>query len=186
VLTDVGSTKGEIVRGVQGRLPAGVDFIGGHPLAGSEKTGPEHSRTDLFAGRLVLLTPGPERAMAEVRRLWEGLGARVEVIDAEEHDRALALTSHLPHLVASALAGALPAEWARVTAAGFRDTTRLAAGSPELWRAIFMANRAAVREAISRFRSLLDAFDTALSAGDGGDVERLLEEAKRARDNLSK
>jgi prephenate dehydrogenase len=186
VLTDVGSTKAGIVRAVEGRLPAGVDYIGGHPLAGSEKTGPEHSRTDLFAARLVLLTPGPEAAMAAVRRLWEGLGAHVEVIDAEEHDQALALTSHLPHLVASALAGALPAEWARVTASGFRDTTRLAAGSPELWRAIFVANREAVREALSRFRDQLDAFDAALRVGDDREVERLLEEAKRVRDSLSK
>lgn len=186
VLTDVGSTKAGIVRAVEGRLPPGVSFIGGHPLAGSEKTGPEHSRTDLFAGRLVLLTPGPEKPLGEVRRLWEALGARVEVIDAEEHDRALALTSHLPHLVASALAGSLPPGWARVTASGFRDTTRLASGSPELWRAIFLANRGAVRDALSRFRTLLDAYDSALAGADAAAIERLLAEAKRVRDDLSK
>ncbi len=184
VLTDVGSTKAGIVAAVEGNLPPGVSFIGGHPLAGSEKSGPEHSRADLFAGRLVLLTPGPGPALDAVRRFWEALGARVEVIDAGQHDRALALTSHLPHLVAAALAGVLPAEWARVTASGFRDTTRLAAGDVDLWRAIFLANRAAVREALSRLRERLAEYDAALAAADGAALSRLLEEARRVREGL--
>lgn len=179
VLTDVGSTKAGIVRELEGLA---VPFVGGHPLAGSEKHGPEHSRADLFAGRLVLLTPAP-RGMDVVRSFWEGLGARVEVIDAEEHDRALALTSHLPHLAASALAGILPREWERVTATGFRDATRLAAGSPELWRAIFQANRAPLAEALARLQSRLAEYGQALE--DGARLLRLLEEAKAARERLS-
>ncbi|MBY0230245.1 MAG: prephenate dehydrogenase/arogenate dehydrogenase family protein [Gemmataceae bacterium] len=183
VLTDVGSTKAGIVRELAGKLPSGVAFVGGHPLAGSEKHGPEHSRADLFAGRLVLLTPA-DHGMEVVERFWHSLGARTEVIGAEEHDRALALTSHLPHLAAAALAGLLPPEWERVTATGFRDATRLAAGSPELWRAIFQANRAPLAEALGKLTERLGLYGDALVAGDGAALERLLEEARAARERL--
>ena len=183
VLTDVGSTKAGIVRALEGKLPPGVAFVGGHPLAGSERSGSEHSRSNLFDGRLVLLTPSPE-GMGVVEEFWKRLGARVEQIDAAEHDHALALTSHLPHLVASALAGILPKEWERVTASGFRDTTRLAGGSPELWRAIFLANRAPLAEALASLACRLDEYAAALSAGDGAALVRLLDEAKQARDRL--
>src|SRR5262249_29728245 len=138
VLTDVGSTKAEVVR-VVGALANGVVFVGSHPLAGSEKQGPEHADADLFAGRLVVVTPGPhteEAALCRVADFWRALGAGVERMSPEEHDDAVALTSHLPHVVASALAGALPPELAGLTATGFRDSTRIAAGGPDLWAAI--------------------------------------------------
>lgn len=185
VLTDVGSTKA----GIMAALPAGVPFVGGHPLAGSEKCGPEHARGDLFDGRLVLLTPNagtsPE-AVERVSAFWRALGARVERIDAAEHDRALALTSHLPHLLASALAGVLPEAWARVTASGFRDTTRLASGSVELWKAIFLHNRGPLREALAVLRERLGEYDAALAAGDAAALERLLDDAKTIRDRLAR
>ena len=145
LLTDAGSTKAAIVRGIEGRLPAGVAFVGSHPLAGSEKRGPSHADADLFQDRLTVVTPTPQTdpgrggadqcLLASARRAGSGRWS------PEEHDRALALTSHLPHLVASALAGILPPELHDLTATGFRDTTRIAAGDPELWTAIFLQNR---------------------------------------------
>lgn len=187
LLTDVGSTKRAIVAAVEGKLPPGIDFVGGHPLAGSEKSGPEYARLDLFEGRLVLLTPMATTSPAAVehaRTFWLALGARVETIDPAEHDRALALTSHLPHLVASALAGVLPEAWRHLTATGFRDTTRLASSNPEMWRAIFMHNREHVLEAIDRFGTQFAALRSAIEGGDIAELERLLEESRQVRDSL--
>lgn len=187
LLTDVGSTKAGIVRAVEGKLPASVCFVGSHPLAGSEKTGPEYSRTDLFDGRLVVVTPTESTdaaALGRVLDFWRALGARVECLAPEEHDRALALTSHLPHLVAAALAGVLPPEWQGLTASGFRDTTRLASGSLELWAPILRSNRAAVLDALDRFGAQLQHFRRALAEQDGALLGRLLLEGKEIRDGL--
>src|SRR5262249_41920008 len=130
LLTDVGSTKAGIVHAVEGRLPAGVAFVGAHPLAGSEKHGPDAAAEELCQGRLVVLTPcrGAGNDLDRAAEFWKALGARVRVMDAEEHDRALARTSHLPHLAASALAATVSGELLGLTASGFRDATRLAAG----------------------------------------------------------
>lgn len=187
LLTDVGSTKTGIVRRLAGRLPPGVSFVGSHPLAGSEKSGPDHARADLFEGRLVVLTPAgdPPAAVSTIAGFWAALGARVETMSPEQHDEALAVTSHLPHLVASALAGVLPLEWKRLTATGFRDTTRLAAGSPELWRAIFLCNQPALLDATEAFRAHLDRFRDALARGDGETLRLLLEQSKYIRDSLT-
>jgi prephenate dehydrogenase len=188
VLTDVGSTKAAIVAAVRGRLPAGVGFVGSHPLAGSEKHGPEHARADLFAGRLVVLTPTPESGaapLAVVRGFWEALGARVRLMEATEHDRALALTSHLPHLLASALAGTLPPDLYELTATGFADTTRLASGNPALWTAIFGANRDGVLAALEVFGEGLARFRQALAAGDAAALNALLQRGKSVRDHLN-
>src|SRR5262249_35465902 len=144
LLTDAGSTKARIVKAVEGRLPRGVSFVGSHPLVGSEKHGPEHADPDLFQNRVVVVTPTDatdEALLQHTSELWKSLGARVVVMSPEEHDRALALTSHLPHLSAAALAGILPPKWRELTATGFRDATRMAAGDPELWTAIFSENR---------------------------------------------
>jgi cyclohexadieny/prephenate dehydrogenase len=187
LLTDVGSTKSAIVAAVEGRMPPGVDFVGAHPLAGSEKSGPEYAQIDLFEGRLVVLTPSATTtpaALNRARAFWLDLGARVEVLGAAEHDHALALTSHLPHLVASVLSGILPGEWRGLTATGFRDTTRLAGGSPEMWKAIFLNNRDSVLQAVDLFRVHLAQFRTAIAAGDARALERLLDDAKRIRDGL--
>jgi prephenate dehydrogenase len=188
VLTDTGSTKAAIVREVRGRPPAGVAFVGGHPLAGSEKHGPDHADADLFDGRLVILTPeggADEEAARRVAAFWQALGAKVRRMGAEEHDRALALTSHLPHLLASALAGVLPPGLSDLTATGFRDTTRLAAGDPTLWAGIFQSNRAAVLAALDRLEGQLNRFREALAAGDRAALEALLREGKQARDLLT-
>jgi len=189
VLTDVGSTKSAILRDLAGRLPKGVAFIGSHPLAGSEKTGPEHARADLFEDCLVVVSAPPDSppaACAFVMGFWHALGASVVPMPAEEHDRALAMTSHLPHAVASALAAALPEEWRWLTATGFRDTTRIAAGSPELWRAIFLHNKGPVLEALDRFREVLERFRAALADGDAEALLRILHEGKQMRDSLTR
>jgi cyclohexadieny/prephenate dehydrogenase len=188
LLTDTGSTKAAIIREVRGRLPAGIEFVGSHPLAGSEKHGPAHASAHLLEGRLVIVTPGPDstdNALSRVRDFWTALGARVQMMDADEHDRALALTSHLPHLLSSALAGILPPEWHPLTATGFRDTTRLAAGQPSLWSAIFRANQAHLLAALDRLEKQLRRFRDALLQGDQAALETLLQQGKKVRDDLS-
>jgi prephenate dehydrogenase len=187
LLTDVGSTKAGIVEAVRGRLPPGVAFVGSHPLAGSEKHGPAHARPNLFDGSLVVLTPAADaddNALSRLRGFWQGLGARVRLMEAREHDRALALTSHLPHLLASALAGVLPPDLYELTATGFRDTTRLAAGNPALWTAIFAANRDAVLDALDLFEDQLRRFRGALAAADEATLNALLQVGKTIRDRL--
>jgi prephenate dehydrogenase len=188
LLTDVGSTKAEIVRSVEGRLPAGVAYIGSHPLAGSEKNGPKHASAALFEQRQVIVTPTPRTDAVSLERItsfWQALGATVRIMDPEAHDRALALTSHLPHLAASALAGVLPPELFALTATGFRDTTRLAASNPALWSAILHANASAVLEALDRYSEQLQRFRAALEAKDRAALETLLAQGKQNKDGLS-
>src|SRR5262249_47346114 len=161
LITDAGSTKGQIIKAIDGRLPAGVAFVGSHPLAGSEKRGPEHADADLFQDRLTIITPTPRSDPAAVERtraFWQALGSRVHLMSPEDHDRALALTSHVPHLLACALVGILPAELAELTASGFRDTTRIAAGDPGLWKAIFEHNRPAILAALVTFTDRLEQY----------------------------
>jgi cyclohexadieny/prephenate dehydrogenase len=188
LLSDAGSTKAAILRDVSGRLPPGIEFVGSHPLAGSEKHGPEHASAYLLEGRLVIVTPpGPgltDNALSRIRDFWTALGARVQVMDADEHDRALALTSHLPHLLSSALAGILSPELYDLTAAGFRDTTRLAAGQPKLWSAIFRANQAHLLTALDRLEEQLRCFRDALLRDDRDALEALLQQGKNVRDDL--
>jgi cyclohexadieny/prephenate dehydrogenase len=176
LLMDAGSTKAEIVRDLDD-LPGAAPFVGCHPLAGSEKSGPEHARADLFDSALVVVTPGDRtlaEALARARDFWHGLGAHTRLMSPEEHDRALALTSHLPHLAASALAGIVPPLWLPLTASGFRDATRLAAGDPALWAAIFHANRDALLDALDKLGEQLDSFRHALQADDRSRTETLL------------
>jgi prephenate dehydrogenase len=189
LLTDAGSTKEAIVAQVEAGLgsegDAPVRFVGSHPLAGSEKNGPAAASADLFEGRVVVITPtqrsAPE-AVAGVRALWESLGARVCSMSAAEHDAALARTSHLPHLVASALAAVTPAELLPLTAGGWQDVTRIAAGDAGLWREIFLANRGPTLKALDDFERVLTQFRQALVAGDAHRLTELLAEGKRRRD----
>jgi prephenate dehydrogenase len=187
LLTDVGSTKAAIVRSLDGRLPRGLAFVGGHPLAGSEKRGVEFAEPDLFEGRLTVLTPTETTDPGAVERValfWQALGSRVRVLSPEEHDRALALTSHLPHLLASALAGILPENLFDLAATGFRDTTRIAAGDPSLWTGIFQQNRQAVLQALELFSARLGEFHQALQSNDRNTIDSLLAQAKKVRDAL--
>jgi prephenate dehydrogenase len=187
LLTDAGSTKAVVVRAVETRLPPGVAFVGSHPLAGSEKRGCEHADADLFQGRLVVVTRTVHTdptALERTETFWRALGAEVRVMDPEAHDQALAMTSHLPHLVATVLAAALPPELHGLTATGFRDTTRVAGGDPALWTGVFAHNRAAVLDALGRFEAGLARFRAALEVGDAEAVGSLLAQAKQVRDAL--
>jgi prephenate dehydrogenase len=171
----------------QATLPEGVTFVGSHPLAGSEKRGPSYADPDLFQGRLTVVTPTPKvppEALSRCLDFWHALGCRSRLMAPETHDHALALTSHLPHLLASALARTLPADLRDLTATGFRDTTRIAAGDPSVWTGIFLQNRLAVLEALRRFQGHLGAFQQALENADPAAVDALLAEAKRGRDVL--
>jgi cyclohexadieny/prephenate dehydrogenase len=187
LLTDAGSTKAAIVAEVEGSLPDGLHFVGSHPLAGSEKRGPEFADAELFQGRWTVTTPTARtqtQPLAQVESFWTALGSRVKRMAPEAHDRALALTSHLPHLLAAALAGSLPADVHELVATGFRDTTRIAAGDPRLWTAIFTHNRDAVLSALDALEGKLQAFRQALADRDWTTLDQLLAQAKKVRDAL--
>jgi prephenate dehydrogenase len=187
LLTDVGSTKLSIVRAVEEGLPPGVLFVGSHPLAGSDKSGPEHAGPNLFAGRVVVLTPTARTDPDTIRQataFWQALGARVRSMSPEDHDRAVALTSHLPHLLASALAGMLPETLTDLAATGFRDMTRLAAGDAALWTSIFADNRAFLLESLRGFGATLDEFRAALESDEAARIAELLERGERGRGRL--
>jgi cyclohexadieny/prephenate dehydrogenase len=189
VLSDVGSTKVGILSRLHGRLPSDVQFVGGHPLAGSEKQGSSSADANLFRGRLVILTPTtPETdigAVTAVSSFWERIGARVLRMSPEAHDHAMALTSHLPHLIASALAGLLPPELTSLTANGFRDTTRVASGDPRLWTAILEANRDEILSALSGFEDRVREFRTALETADHDRLQFLLQAGRERRSAIA-
>jgi prephenate dehydrogenase len=191
LFTDAGSTKVEIVAALErgaDRWPQGVRFVGSHPLAGSEKSGIQHARADLFVDRTVIVTP-TDRAQAADRRtlgeFWTALGARIVEMSPQEHDAALAATSHLPHVVAAALAATTPPEYLALTAGGWQDTTRIAAADPTLWRQIMLANRDRLLAALDQYSTQLAAWREALETGDAAKLERLLADAKRLRDRHS-
>lgn len=187
VVTDVGSTKGEIVNALANRIPKRIAFVGCHPMAGSEKKGPAHAVADLFQNRTTILTPTGESdpdVLARLKQFWEGVGCRVVLMTPAEHDRAVAQISHLPHAVASALAGAIDPANLGVSAGGFRDTTRIAAAAASIWEPIFRTNRAEVLAACDRFAGRFDEFRKLLAADDGPGLIHWLNEGKRVRDAL--
>lgn len=188
LITDAGSVKGTICHELAAGLPAGVEFLGSHPLAGSEKQGFEHADPQLFVGRICVLTPvsatKPE-TVGRIGRFWGSLGALGIEMSPEYHDRALAQTSHLPHVVAAALAGVIgPETLGTLAATGFRDTTRIASGDPDLWTAIFMANAEPVLAEMRKFEQSFAAFRDALAARDSARVKELLATAKAQRDRI--
>lgn len=187
LITDAGSTKAEIVAAVEDRLDDRAHFVGSHPLAGSEKSGPTAAVGDLFEGRTVVITPTKatrEQDSAALFALWSDLGANVVSMSASAHDRILAATSHLPHLAASALAAATPEGDLQLAASGWLDTTRVASGDPELWQQIFLANRAHVLAALGRYEKVLASLRRALERCDEKKLTEILLEAKRRRDAL--
>jgi prephenate dehydrogenase len=186
LFTDAGSTKGGLYEAVHPCLPDCSEFVPAHPLAGAEKNGVEHARADLFENRVTVVTTEPpdKDAVERVAAFWAALGSRVVRMNADEHDRVLAFTSHLPHAVASAVAGATQKEWLALSAGGFRDVTRIAAGDPGLWAAIFQANKEGVLAALAAFEDRLTEFRKLLEAGDRAGLERWLTEGKQVRDAL--
>ncbi|MGC9368014.1 MAG: prephenate/arogenate dehydrogenase family protein [Paracoccaceae bacterium] len=176
-VTDVGSVKRAVIEAVGPHIPEGVHFIPGHPLAGTEHSGPRAGFAELFDNRWCLLVPvegsDPE-AVARLRALWEGMGANVEEMDADHHDLVLAVTSHAPHLIAYTMVGVADdlrrvtdSEVIKYSAAGFRDFTRIAASDPTMWRDVFLTNKEATLEILGRFTEELFALQRAIRTGDG-------------------
>ncbi|SPF77658.1 prephenate/arogenate dehydrogenase family protein [Pseudoprimorskyibacter insulae] len=176
-VTDVGSVKRTVIEAVQPHLPDNVHFIPAHPLAGTEHSGPESGFASLFDNRWNLLVPventDPD-ALARMRTYWEGLGANVDVMEAEHHDLVLAVTSHTPHLIAYTMVGVADdlrrvtdSEVIKYSAAGFRDFTRIAASDPTMWRDVFLNNKDATLEILGRFTEELFALQRAIRKGDG-------------------
>jgi prephenate dehydrogenase len=187
IVTDAGSTKANVVAAARVALGERfVDFVPGHPIAGSEQSGPGAARADLYRGKRVVLTPQADTradAVATVRALWEATGAQVETLDPVQHDRIFAAVSHLPHLAAYALVDDLARRadgdtFFRFAASGFRDFTRIAGSSPEMWRDIALANRAAV---LAELDAYLEALQTLRQSIAGEDAAALLEIFSRAR-----
>jgi len=195
IVTDAGSTKANVVAAAHAALGARfADFVPGHPIAGSEQSGPGAARADLYRGKRVVLTPQAGtrgEATATVRALWEAAGAQVETLDAALHDRVFAAVSHLPHLAAFALVDELAQRadsetFFRFAASGFRDFTRIAGSSPEMWRDIALANRTAVLAELDAYVEALQAMRAAVSAEDAETLLKLFARARAAREHWMK
>jgi cyclohexadieny/prephenate dehydrogenase len=181
IVSDVGSVKSAVIRDVKPHLPEGVAFIPGHPLAGTEFSGPEAGFAELFEGRWCVLTPLPETpaaALEAVAAMWRAVGSNVDCMDPEHHDQTLAITSHLPHLIAYTIVGTaadlatdIKQEVIKYSASGFRDFTRIAASDPVMWRDIFLNNREAVLGILQRFTEDLTAMQRAIRRGEGDSLE---------------
>jgi prephenate dehydrogenase len=187
VVSDVGSVKQPIVRDVGAVLPAGVTFVGAHPIAGTEESGAAAATADLFRGRRCIVTPGTPAdaaAVAKIRALWEGVGMRVDEMDAARHDEVLAWVSHLPHALAfSAVTAVLDMDAGLQQFAGpsFGDLTRVAASSTDMWCDIFLANAAPLDQAVARLVTTLEALRGVIAAHDETALRAFLDRARAAR-----
>ena len=195
IVTDAGSTKRNVVEAARAALGARfADFVPGHPIAGSEQCGPAAARADLFRGKRVVLTPQADThadTLATVRLLWETAGAQVEFLDVAQHDRVFAAVSHLPHLAAYALVDDLAQRadcdtFFRFAASGFRDFTRIAGSSPEMWRDIALANREAVLAELDAYLAALQGLRNAVAAGDAETLLDIFSRARAAREHWMK
>ncbi|MGB4101961.1 MAG: prephenate/arogenate dehydrogenase family protein [Alphaproteobacteria bacterium] len=194
ILTDVGSVKQTAIAAVAPYVPPGVHFIPGHPIAGTEHSGPDAGFAALFVGRYYLYTPLPDTdpaAAEKLAELWRRCGAKVEAMEPEHHDRVLAITSHLPHLIAytivgtaADLAGDLQQEVIKYSASGFRDFTRIAASDPTMWRDIFLGNREAVLDIMQRFSEDLTALQKAIRKNDGATLFDLFTRTRAIRRSI--
>jgi len=191
IVSDVGSVKEAVIRDVGPHLPAGVHLVPAHPVAGTEHSGPEAGFPELFQGRWCILTPtaGTDAlAIDRVKMLWERAGMLIEMMDAKHHDQVLALTSHLPHLIAYTIVGTatdleehLQQEVIKYSAGGFRDFTRIAASDPVMWRDVFLNNREAVLEMLGRFSEDLTAVQRAIRRGEGDTLHEIFSRARELR-----
>ncbi len=194
VLTDVGSTKGSVLRDLKPLLPAGVHLVPAHPMAGTEHSGPDAGFSTLFQGRYCILTPeeGTDpAAVARVRRLWERAGSMIETMDAATHDRVVAVVSHLPHLIAFTICGTAD-DLAQETreavlkfaAGGFRDFTRIASSDVAMWRDVFLNNREALLEMLARFTEDSQALARAVRYGEAEFIEDRIRRGRKIRRSL--
>lgn len=191
ILTDVGSVKGGVIEAVGPHMPLGVHFIPGHPIAGTEQSGPASGFAALFHGRWCILTPLPgadKAAVAKLTQFWNRCGSQVEVMEVKHHDLVLAITSHVPHLIAynivgtaADLEGVTQHEVIKYSAGGFRDFTRIAASDPTMWRDVFLANKDAVLEMLGRFSEDLTALQRAIRWGDGDALFELFTRTRQIR-----
>lgn len=203
IITDVGSVKVSVIRDVQPHLPDGVHFVPGHPVAGTEYSGPESGFAELFENRYCILTPPDgtdQNAINKTRKLWRAAGSIVEIMDADHHDRVLAITSHLPHLIAYTIVGTAndlegqlrekkaggeikirTADVVKYSAGGFRDFTRIAASDPVMWRDIFLNNKDAVLEQLGRFIEDLTAMQRSIRWEEGDALEDTFRRTREIR-----
>jgi cyclohexadieny/prephenate dehydrogenase len=191
ILSDVGSVKGAVVRDVTPNVPPGVHFIPGHPIAGTEHSGPESGFAELFDNRWCILTPPPDAdpaAVKKLEKLWRHMGSHVELMSPDHHDLVLAITSHVPHLIAynivntaAHLERVTDREVIKFSAGGFRDFTRIAASDPTMWRDVFLNNKEAVLEMLGRFSEDLTALQRAIRYGEGETLFKLFSEARAVR-----
>ncbi|HHB83676.1 MAG TPA: prephenate/arogenate dehydrogenase family protein [Devosia sp.] len=194
ILSDVGSVKGHVDKVVGPLVPAGVHFVPGHPMAGTEHSGPLAGFASLFEGRWCILTPRDDVERDAVQKLvsfWQGLGSEVELMDAAHHDLVVAITSHVPHLVAYNIVGTADdmeavskSEVIKFSAGGFRDFTRIAASDPVMWRDVFLTNREAVLEMLGRFLEDLSVLQRAVRVGDGDALEELFTRTREIRRSI--
>ena len=194
ILTDVGSVKCAVIRDAGPHVPEGVHFIPGHPIAGTENSGPDSGFATLFDNRWCILTPPPgtdEAAVLKLTAFWEALGAKVEVMEPKHHDLVLGITSHVPHLIAYNIVGTAAdleevtqSEVIKFSAGGFRDFTRIAASDPTMWRDVFLNNREAVLEILQRFTEDLTALQRAIRWGDGDALFNLFQRTRTIRRSI--
>jgi len=194
IVTDVGSVKQAVISAVAPHIPEGVHFVPGHPLAGTENSGPESGFDTLFEGRWCVLTPPEgtdEAAVAKVRAMWEAAGSQVDVLDPTHHDWVLAITSHLPTLIAFNIVGTVTdletstkQEVIKYSATGFRDFTRIAAQDPVMWRDVYLHNREAVLEMLQRFSEDLARLQRSIRWGEGEELEDLFRRSRDIRRNI--
>lgn len=192
IVTDVGSVKADVVRELESIIKnSGAHFVGSHPMAGGEKMGVRAAKADLFVNAICVITPTKKsnpNAVRKVEQFWKSIGSRTLRLDAAQHDLIVSRSSHLPHVVAATLAGLVldskqPKQQAALCATGFRDTTRIASGSPEMWRDIVLANRKNVSQSVDTFVAELKKFQTVLKKSDGKAVEKFFATAKTRRDD---
>ncbi len=194
IVSDVGSVKRYVLDEVTPLLPAGVSFVPAHPIAGTEHSGPAAGFADLFRNRWCILTPEAGTAPATVDRVadfWRALGSNVEIMDARHHDMVLAITSHVPHLIAYNIVGTVAdlethtkSEVIKFSASGFRDFTRIAASDPVMWRDVFLTNREAVLEMLGRFTEDLSQLQRAVRIGDGPALEAMFTRTRAIRRSI--
>jgi cyclohexadieny/prephenate dehydrogenase len=194
ILSDVGSVKQHVLKAMAARTPKGVHLIPGHPIAGTEHSGPSAGFAELFINRWCVLTPAPGTDLAAINKLtsfWSALGSNVETMDAAHHDMVLAITSHIPHLVAYNIVGTVAdleqdtqSEVIKFSASGFRDFTRIAASDPIMWRDVFLTNRDATLEMLGRFLEDLSKLQRMVRVGDGAGMEALFTRTRKIRRSI--
>ena len=187
LMTDVGSSKGDIVKRIQAIAPKRISFVGSHPMAGSEKSGVEFAKADLFKNSICVVTDGKKTdksSLGKVTAFWTAIGARVKKLSPEKHDGCVARISHLPHLVSYALAMTVDRESLSYAATGFKDTTRIASSDPVLWADIFLSNRREMLVSAAKYRKICDNIIRLIKSKNKKKLISLLEQAKYLRDGI--